>query len=90
MSFETVLLVLYGALTVSTATCGLFFLRFWRESRDRLFFVFALAFWVLAANWLVIAFGHGELRSFLPYTLRLAAFLLIIYAVFDKNRSRKE
>lgn len=87
MSVEMILLVLHGALMAATATCGLFFLRFWRESQDRLFLVFALAFWVLSVNWLVIVMGQGELHSVVPYSVRLAAFVLILLGILDKNLS---
>ena len=41
---------LMGAIAMGFATAGLFFLRYWRESRDRLFAWFAVAFFVLAFN----------------------------------------
>ena len=79
--------MLVGALVTASAVIGLFFLRFWRESGDRLFLMFSLAFWVLALNWL----GLGILRDrdeagALLYVVRLLAFLLIIVAIVDKNR----
>jgi hypothetical protein len=72
-----------GAITVSG-----FFLRFWRESHDRLFAFFAAAFWLLGANWSLLALTdpHAEHHPYI-YTLRLLAFVLIIVAVIDKNRS---
>lgn len=67
---------------------GLGFFRLWRESSDRFFAFFGLAFWVLAANWLAIllAAPPNEHRHYF-YLIRLAAFLLIIIAILDKNRS---
>lgn len=79
--------VLGGALTLASAVASLFFLRFWRDSRDRLFLFFSCAFLALASNWLVLA-----LAPHLPETLpsaflpRLLAFLLIIAGIIDKNR----
>ncbi len=32
------------------AVAGTFFLRFWRKTRDRLFILFALSFFLMAAN----------------------------------------
>jgi hypothetical protein len=78
--------MLQGALVMASFVVGLFFLRFWRETRDRLFLMFALAFWVLAANWLGLGLTEeAETRTFF-YVLRLIAFALIIIAIVDKNR----
>lgn len=67
---------------------AVFFLRLWRETRDRFFILFGLAFFVLAFNWLLIACVTpvDEHRHFF-YLGRLLAFLLIIAAIVDKNRS---
>ena len=74
------------------ATCGswgiaAYFLRFWTHTRDRFFILFAAAFLILSVNWLLVAVWQpaGETRPFF-YLLRLAAFGLIIVAVWDKNR----
>lgn len=76
----------WGALSASSATAGLFFFRFWRESRDRLFVFFAVAFWMLALHWLGLSVVNPgvEVRHEL-YLVRLAAFVLIIIGIFDKN-----
>jgi hypothetical protein len=68
---------------------GLLFLRYWRKSRDRLFAIFAVAFWVLSLHWigLAIAQPSDETRHYL-YLFRLVAFLLILWAIVDKNRAR--
>ena len=42
----------WGALSVCCLIAGLFFLRFWKETHDRLFFFFCLAFWALALHYL--------------------------------------
>jgi hypothetical protein len=79
--------VVLGAIVMASATVGLFFFRFWRQTRDRLFATFALAFWVLALNWLALAIvGSSEVRPLL-YLMRLAAFSLIIVGIVDKNRA---
>ena len=66
---------------------GLFFLRFWRESRDPLFGFFGAAFWLLSASWLLLALSSPteESRPYI-YALRLVAFTLIIAAMVVKNR----
>lgn len=78
---------LSGTTVMASLACAVFFLRFWRQSRDRLFAFFALAFAALTANWLLIAVFNvpDEARHYF-YLLRLSAFLLIIFAIWDKNR----
>lgn len=83
---ESLLMALYGGSVAVCATIGLVFLRLWKEPRDRLFGFFAGAFWCFAAGWLlriVLAVDEHEAYVFLP---RLIGFLLIIVAIFDKNR----
>jgi hypothetical protein len=77
-----------GAIVMGYAVCGLFFLRFWRETGDRLFLVFALAFWLLAIQRLALALSAPLEESRTGrYLVRLFAFLLILGAIIDKNRS---
>jgi hypothetical protein len=66
---------------------ALYFLRFWFESRDRLFFIFSLAFSIFAVNRILLSIldVENEARTFV-YVLRLIAFLLIILGIVDKNR----
>jgi type II secretory pathway component PulM len=75
---------LHGAITVSSLAVGLFFLRYWVSSRDRLFLLFCAAFWLLASHWIVLSVapawaGYAHIPRFL-------AFALIAVAVVDKNR----
>ena len=79
---------LLGGIVVACGAAGLFFLRFWRKTRDRLFALFAIAFWTLGAHWLALAFTDpdAEFRLWL-FATRLLAFLLILYGVYDKNRA---
>lgn len=78
-----------GAIVMACAAAGVFFLRFWRRTRDRLFLIFALAFWLLGTNWLFLAFvNRDETRTWL-YVLRLVAFILILVGIIDKNRDRR-
>jgi hypothetical protein len=77
---------LAGVLTMGQAVAALFFLRFWRDTRDRLFLFFAGAFALLAADRCMLALldVHGGAELAL-YGLRLLAFLLILGAIVDKN-----
>lgn len=80
---------LQGATAMSSAVVATFFLRFWRDSKDRLFGIFALAFYVFALSrvLLVVIPDAVEQRTYI-YTGRLAMYVLIIYAIVDKNVRR--
>jgi hypothetical protein len=82
--------ILTGALAMAFVVAGIFFLRFWRETRDRLFGLFALAFFVLAVNRVGLALAAPESgRGDYHYWVRFLAFALILVAILDKNRSGK-
>jgi hypothetical protein len=77
---------LSGAVSAGFLVAGLFFLRFWRRSRDGLFAAFAIAFWLLGLNQALLTFSSvpAEERTWL-FLLRLAAFVLILAAIWRKN-----
>lgn len=77
----------WGALAALSLVSALFFLRFWRVTRERLFLAFAVAFAVLGAHWICLAAGvPAQENTHYVYTLRFLAFLLIVAGVIDKNR----
>lgn len=82
-------LFIYGVLTAISVTIATFFLKFFRDSKDRLFGFFAAAFAVLAVDWLAHALlvPRHESQHYL-FLIRLVAFVLIIAGIVDKNRSR--
>lgn len=87
MTHADLRLFLWGALCMASLTIALFFLRYWRSTLDRLFISFGIAFGILALNWAGLAFiDPGEESRHLLYLLRLAAFLIIIIGIIDKNR----
>ena len=78
---------LSGASVVASAGIALFFLRFWRRSDDRLFGIFALAFAVFGVNrGVLLLVGDDDESAAYVYLVRLAAFLLILLAIIDRNR----
>lgn len=87
MRLDLLVQFLSGVLVTAYAVAGLFFLRFWRETRDRLFGHFALAFFLLSIQRILIAFAQPATPV---YLVRLVAFLLILWAVIEKNRPRNE
>ncbi|HEX6912536.1 MAG TPA: DUF5985 family protein [Longimicrobium sp.] len=77
-----------GVLVMSYLIVGLFFLRFWHETRDRLFGIFAAAFWMLAVQrFLLVLLEVTPREDVWLYALRLLAFVLILVAIIDKNRA---
>jgi hypothetical protein len=76
-----------GAIAMGYLVVGLFFLRFWRETRDRLFLIFAIAFSILGGQRVALLFTRHLAESATGlYLVRLFAFLLILAAIVDKNR----
>ena len=85
---DTLIQFIRGALAALSWVAGLFFLRFWHATRDRLFLYFVLAFWALAVNWLWLTLANPsvETRHYV-FLIRLIAFAAIIVGILDKNRT---
>ena len=79
---------LSGAVALGFAACALFFLRFWKRTREELFLAFAIAFLLLGTGQTILALANipTEERGSI-YILRLVAFLLILLAIYRKNRT---
>ncbi len=78
---------MWGMLTMASLVSSLFLARFYVDSRDRLFAIFAVAFAVLAMHWTLLAAVPAASDSRpLAYLPRLVAFGLIFVAIVDKNR----
>jgi hypothetical protein len=68
---------------------ALFFLRFWNRTKDGLFLAFALTFALLATQQFLTTFlGLPEEDRSWIYLLRLAAFLILGFAILRKNMGR--
>lgn len=82
--------LLTGMTAMSFVVAALFFLRFWMDTRDRLFGMFALAFFILALNRVALGLvgSESEVTMYL-YVVRLIGFLMILLAIIDKNRLDK-
>ena len=81
-------LFISGVLAAGYAVAVLFFLKFWRETGDRLFAWFAAAFALLLVQRVALAVVVGwNGETWWYYLIRLLAFLLIIVAILDKNRA---
>jgi hypothetical protein len=76
-----------GAIMLGCWAIGMFFFRFWRKNSDQLFLFFGAAFWLLAVErfLLLLIDPHSEFQPYI-YIVRLVAFLLILFAIYNKNR----
>lgn len=79
--------LLLGAIAMASLVIGLFFLRFWKNTRDRFFLFFAAAFFVEGVNRALLGLQEsGSENEPLVYLIRLFSFVLILIAILDKNR----
>ncbi|HXS30644.1 MAG TPA: DUF5985 family protein [Steroidobacteraceae bacterium] len=80
---------LLGIIVVSSLIAGLFFLKFWRRTRDPLFLAFSAAFTIEGVNRMGFLFvDRPNEGSPAIYIVRLFAFLIILGAIVWKNRRR--
>ncbi|HEU4955206.1 MAG TPA: DUF5985 family protein, partial [Gemmatimonadales bacterium] len=64
---------------------------FWRDTRDRLFLIFAVAFWIFGVQRLALTLSRDMVEDQTGlYLVRLFAFLLILAAIVDKNRTSSQ
>jgi hypothetical protein len=77
---------LSGAVTLSYLLAVVYFLRFRRRTSDRLFLIFAIAFALFALNQVVLfVLDATDERSNYFFILRVLGFVLILFAILDKN-----
>lgn len=87
---ETAGSALMGAVAMASFIAMLFFLRFWRQTGDIFFLLFAVAFGLDAATRAILAVWRlPEDTEPLVYLLRLVMFGLIIVAIVHKNRPNR-
>ena len=81
---------LWGAIAALAVAISVFFARFYRDRRDPLFGWFSLAFLVLAADWVALAALRADhpARPYL-YVIRLAAYVIFLLAIVQKNRGER-
>jgi hypothetical protein len=78
-----------GAIAMASLTLGLFFLRFWKDTGDRLFLFFALSFLLegLSRTALGLSHNQNEEQPFF-YFVRFLSYVLILVAIVNKNRTK--
>jgi len=77
---------LSGAIFMASMVIALFFYRYWRQSRDRLFIYFGLAF-VLEGTQRLVQSWWPDATDVPQFSLRLVEYALILIAIVQKNRS---
>ncbi len=84
-------LFMQGAIAAGFAVCSLFFMRYWKQTHDRLFVLFAIAFIVLGLNRVLLAINldahvtNVDDDVLYLYVIRLIAYCTIVAAIIDKN-----
>jgi len=77
---------LIGVIATGSMTAALFFLKFWRSTRDVLFLAFAAFFLIQAVDRVALLFFQRPNEgSPWIYLIRLVALLLIVTAILKKN-----
>lgn len=81
--------MLVGAIALASIIAGLFFLHFWKSTRDRFFLYFTVSFWIEGLNRILMGVT-GSLGEDVPiyYLIRLLSYGLILLAIWEKNRPR--
>ena len=78
--------LLLGSVATCAMIAALFFLRFWRRTRDRFFLLFSIAFAIDAVHRVTIALVEISDESQPGFFLvRLLVYLIILTAIIDKN-----
>jgi hypothetical protein len=82
-------LFLLGAIAMASLTLGLFFLRFWKDTGDRLFMFFAMSFLLEGLSRTALAFSYyrNEEQPFF-YFVRFLSYVLILIGIVNKNRTK--
>jgi len=79
-----------GMLATGYLVAGAYFLKFWRQTRERLFAWFAAAFVLLFLQRLALALASDLVTNTAWfYAVRLLAFSFIVVAIVDKNRDAR-
>jgi hypothetical protein len=80
---------LLGMVASASIVAGMFFLKFWRNTRDSFFLAFGVSFVIEGLNRTAILLLErpNEGNPFI-YLVRLFSFLLILAAILKKNYGR--
>ena len=77
---------LLGVIVTASLVAALFFLKFWRQTRDLLFLTFGIAFLIEGINRIGFLFAVAPNEgTWSIYVVRLLAFLLILGGIVYKS-----
>jgi uncharacterized membrane protein HdeD (DUF308 family) len=80
---------LLGIIVFGSLVAGMFFLKFWRQTRHLLFLAFGLAFLIEGVNRACFMLIEQPNRGHVViYLVRLLCYLLILGAIIHKNTRR--
>ena len=79
-----------GAISMGSFVVGLYFITFWRETRQRLFVYFAGGFMVLAVHRVIFAItSEDPVWEEFSLSLRLVGYLIILAGIVDRRMARE-
>jgi hypothetical protein len=77
---------LLGVIATASIVASIFFLRFWRVTRDPFFLAFAASFFVEGVNRASLIFLPDPSTGYsCTYAIRLLSFILILAGILRKN-----
>lgn len=77
---------LLGVIVSCSAAAGVFFLKFWYQTRDSFFLLFGIAFLVEGLDRVAVLFlDNPSEGNPIIYGVRLLAIMLIFFAILRKN-----
>jgi hypothetical protein len=81
---------LLGVIATACVTAALFFLKFWRRTRDPFFLAFSASFFIEGINRsAVLLLNRPNEGSPVIYVVRFLSLLLILAAILNKNYGHK-
>jgi hypothetical protein len=87
LSFD---LFLLGFVAACSLVAGVFFLRFWRATRDFLFLGFAAFFLIQSGtNFVILTLPHPNTANLWIFLLRLLSMLAVLAGILWKNTAHK-
>lgn len=79
--------MLNGSIAMASFVIAMFFLHYWKRTKDRFFVLFCISFLIQSFNRvLLVELPEASESSALFCSIRLLAYLLILFAILDKNR----
>lgn len=86
ITHPTLDMFLLGFIAGTSFAACLFFIRFWRDTRDSLFLAFAIFFGLTVVNsGLLLTLPHPNVGSTSLFVCRLVSILIVIAAILKKN-----